>query len=112
MQKLYVILFMNKIVKSKLPELINICQQHKIVSLYLFGSANTEQFNNDSDIDFLITFGKVELFDYFDNYMELKENLEKVFRRKVDLIEEKTIKNPVLRRSIDRNKTLIYGRAN
>ena len=103
---------MNKIIKSKLPELINLCQQHKIVSLYLFGSVNTEQFNNDSDIDFLITFGKVELFDYFDNYMDLKENLEKVFRRKVDLIEEKTIKNPVLRRSIDRNKTLIYGRAN
>ena len=102
---------MNKIVKTKLPELINLCQQYKITSLYLFGSANTEQFNNDSDIDLLVTFGDIDLFDYFDNFMELKEDLEKIFGRKIDLIEEKTVRNPVLRRSIDRNKTLIYGRA-
>ena len=102
---------MNVIIKAKLPELINLCHQHKIVSLYLFGSANTEQFDNDSDIDFLVTFGEIDLYHYFDNYIELKENLESVFDRKIDLIEDKTIKNPVLRRSIDRNKTLIYGRA-
>ena len=102
---------MNIIIKTKLPELLDICQQHKIVSLYLFGSANTEQFDNESDIDLLVTFGEVDLFNYFDNYIELKENLERIFERKIDLIEEKTVKNPVLRRSIDRNKTLIYGRA-
>jgi len=102
---------MNGIIKTKLPELITLCQQHKIISLYLFGSANTEQFENDSDIDLLVTFGEIDLFDYFDNYIELKEKLEQVLGRKIDLIEEKTVKNPVLRRSIDRNKTLIYGRA-
>ena len=102
---------MNRIVKAKLPELINLCQQYKITSLYLFGSANTEQFDNDSDIDLLVAFGDVDLFDYFDNFIELKEDLERIFGRKIDLIEEKTVKNPVLRRSIDRNKTLIYGRA-
>jgi len=102
---------MNGIIKTKLPELITLCMQHNIISLYLFGSANTEQFDNDSDIDLLVTFGDVNLFDYFDNYIELKENLEQVLGRKIDLIEEKTIKNPVLRRSIEHNKTLIYGRA-
>jgi len=102
---------MNRIIKAKLPELIELCQRYKIKSLYLFGSANTEQFSNESDIDLLVTFGNIDLFNYFDNYMNLKEELEKMFCRKVDLIEEKTVKNPVLRRSIDRNKTLIYGRA-
>ena len=102
---------MNRIIKAKLPELINLCQQHEITSLYLFGSANTEQFDNDSDIDLLVTFGNIDLFNYFDNYMNLKEELERIFERKIDLIEEKTVRNPVLRRSIDRNKTLIYGRA-
>jgi len=102
---------MHKIIKAKLPELINLCEQRKITSLYLFGSANTEQFDENSDIDLLVTFGEVELFDYFDNFMELKEDLETIFGRKIDLVEEKTVKNPVLRRSIDRNKTLIYGRA-
>ena len=102
---------MNKAIKTKLPELIELCQQYKIKSLYLFGSANTEQFDNNSDIDLLVTFGDIDLFDYFDNYMNLKEELEKMFCRKVDLIEAKTVRNPVLLRSIDRNKTLIYGRA-
>ena len=102
---------MNEIIKTKLPELANICRQYKITSLYLFGSANTEQFGNDSDVDLLVTFGDIDLFDYFDNFMDLKSDLERILSRKIDLIEEKTVKNPVLRRSIDRNKTLLYGRA-
>jgi len=102
---------MNRIVNAKLQELINLCQQHGVKSLYLFGSANTEQFNNDSDIDLLVTFGDIDLFNYFDNYLNLKEELERIFEREIDLIEEKTVRNPILRRSIDRNKTLIYGRA-
>ena len=102
---------MNEIIKTKLPELATICRRHKITSLYLFGSANTEQFNKDSDIDLLVTFGDIDLFDYFDNFMDLKGALERMLDRKIDLIEEKTVRNPVLRRAIDRNKTLIYGRA-
>jgi predicted nucleotidyltransferase len=41
--------------------------------------------------------------------MELKEKLECLLKRPVDILEEQTIQNPVLRRSIDRNKKLIYG---
>jgi len=102
---------MNKVIKEKLPELLQLCQRYKIESLYLFGSANTDLFDTQSDIDLLVTFGNVDLYDYFDNYMELKAALENIFNRKVDLVEEKTIKNPILRRSIERNKTLVYGRA-
>jgi predicted nucleotidyltransferase len=49
---------------------------------------------------------------YADNYFDLKFSLEDLFSRPVDLLEEKAIRNPVLRRSIDRNKKLIYGRKN
>jgi predicted nucleotidyltransferase len=41
--------------------------------------------------------------------MGLKEELEKLFNCQVDLVEEKTVKNPVLWRSIERNRKLIYG---
>ncbi len=102
---------MNKIISDKLPQLIQLCKSYKVESLYIFGSVNTETFRPDSDVDFLITFGDVDLFDYFDNYLDLKEKLEEIFKRPVDLVEEKTVKNPVLRRSIDKNKLLIYGRA-
>jgi predicted nucleotidyltransferase len=77
--------------------------------MYVFGSALTGQFSPGSDIDLLVNFGQVNLPDYFDNYIEFKDALERLFKRPVDLVEEKTVKNPVLRRSIERNKKLIYG---
>ena len=40
--------------------------------------------NNKSDIDVLVEFNKLE--KSFDNYMELKFYLEKLFHRRVDLV--------------------------
>lgn len=100
---------MNKIIAEKIDMLYALCRRYHIKSLYLFGSANTDDFNENSDIDLLVTFDHVDLFHYFENYMGLKDALEKLFNRTVDLLEEKTIRNPIFRRSIDRNKKLIYG---
>jgi predicted nucleotidyltransferase len=97
------------IVEQNIATVSELCKRHKVRDMYLFGSILTEKFSSGSDIDFLVNFGQVDLFYYFDNYMGLKDALENLFERPVDLIEEKTVKNPVLRRSIDRNKKLIYG---
>ena len=70
----------------------------------------TDLFSKDSDIDLLVKFGDVNLFDYFDNYMDFKESLENLFNRNVDLVEIQTLKNPILKRSIDYNKIKLYGR--
>ena len=100
------------IVEQNIKTVSELCKHHKVRNMYLFGSALTEQFSPNSDIDFLVNFGQVSLSSYFDNYIGFKEGLEQLFKRPVDLVEEKTIKNPVLRRSIERNKKLIYGRTN
>ncbi|MDR0833441.1 MAG: nucleotidyltransferase domain-containing protein [Candidatus Symbiothrix sp.] len=97
------------IVEQNIKTVAELCKQYKVRNMYLFGSALTEKFSPDSDIDFLVNFGRVSLYSYFDNYMEFKDELEELFKRPVDLVEEKTVKNPVLRRSIERNKKLIYG---
>ncbi len=102
---------MHQIIANKLQDLVHLCSLYKIDSLYVFGSFATGNCTDDSDIDILVTFGNVDLPEYFDNYMDFKIHLEEIFHRKVDLVEEKTIKNPILRHSIDRNKQLIYGRA-
>jgi len=99
------------VVERNMNQVSKLLEQHKVDNMYLFGSVLTENFTLTSDIDFLVNFGQVELEDYFDNYIGLKIGLEQIFNRSVDLVEEKTVKNPVLRRSIDRNKKLIYGRA-
>ncbi len=97
------------IVEQNIETVIDLCKEHKVLNAYLFGSILTDSFTPESDVDFLINFGQVELPSYYDNYIELKDSLEKLLKRPVDLVEEKTIKNPVLRRSIDRNKKIIYG---
>lgn len=80
--------------------------------MYVFGSVLRDSFNPESDIDFLVKFSDVDPLEYFDNYMDLKEELEKLFSRSVDLVEVQTVKNPILKQSIERDKIILYGRKN
>ncbi|MFO7844463.1 MAG: nucleotidyltransferase domain-containing protein [Bacteroidales bacterium] len=93
---------------NPMDALIRICKKYKVDELYVFGSILTQSFNKQSDIDFLVKFGDVDLYDYFDNYIDFKESLEDLFKRIVDILEVQTLKNPILKRSIDRNKVKIY----
>ncbi len=86
-----------------------LCNEHKVKSLYLFGSYAKGTPKPNSDVDFLVTFNNVDLYNYFDNYLNLKDELEKIVRKEVDLVEEQTLKNPFLIHSINQNKILLYG---
>lgn len=85
-----------------------LCKSHKVKSLYAFGSVVTGKFNEDSDIDMIVDFSDVDLLDYADNYFDLKFSLEDKFNRRVDLLEEKAIKNPYFKDAIEESKLLIY----
>ena len=98
------------VIDLNIDKLIELCDSHKVKDLYLFGSVLTESFNDSSDIDMLIQFNQVELLDYFDNYMDLKEKLEELFNRPIDLVESQAIKNPIFRQIVDRDKKLVYER--
>lgn len=98
------------IIEKNTDRLFELCANHQVRQLYVFGSALTNQFNESSDIDFLVQFNQVDLLSYFDNYMDFKEELESLFGRPIDLVENQAIKNPVFRRVIDREKRLIYER--
>jgi uncharacterized protein len=99
------------LLKEHIGDLQSLCAKYHVDELYAFGSILKDTFNEKSDIDFLVRFGDVSLVDYFDNYMDFKESLEHLFRKNVDLVEIQTLKNPVLKRSINNNKLLVYGRA-
>jgi predicted nucleotidyltransferase len=92
------------------PEITRICRSLPIKRLGLFGSALRRNFSDSSDIDVLVIFDSDENIDLFDKYFELKEQLEKIFKREIDLIVDRKFKNPVLRESIDRTRTIIYER--
>ena len=42
-------------------------------------------------------------------FNKFKANLKKLFNREIDLVEEQTLKNPILIKSINQSKQLIYG---
>jgi len=68
--------------------------------MYVFGSALNSNFNNKSDIAFLVKFKKIELTEYFENYINFKEKLESLNGLEVDLLEEQALNNPILGQSI------------
>ena len=86
-----------------------LCVKYNVLKLYIFGSVLSDKFHEDSDIDFLVTFDKVDLEEYADNYFDFKFSLADLFNREIDLLEEKAIKNPYLKQSIDNTKELLYG---
>jgi len=100
------------IIEQKRKAIEALCKKHHVASLDVFGSVLTGKFNEQSDIDFLVTFGKVDLKHYADNLYELMESLEKLLGRKVDLISEKKLTNPYLIKSINRNRMKVYERRN
>ena len=101
-----------KLIDSNRDKLIELCEKHKVKELYFFGSVLTDNFKDSSDIYILIQFYQVDLMEYFDNYMDFKENLEQLFKRPVDLVENQAIRNPIFRRVVDREKQLFYERKN
>ena len=97
---------MKQIPKNK----INLtCQNHGVEKLYIFGSYVRGENNVDSDIDLLVSFNENIPTNFFDNFFELQFSLENIFKRKIDLIIESSLKNPYLIESINKDKVLIYG---
>jgi uncharacterized protein len=99
-----------KIIEKNIDSIINICKQHKVKELYLFGSILTSKFNKDSDIDMLVQFDNIDILEYSDNYFDFKENLEKLLGREIDLLENQAIRNPIFRKILDRDKKIVYDR--
>jgi predicted nucleotidyltransferase len=98
------------LIDANREKLYSLCEKHKVDELYLFGSILTDRFIDSSDVDILVQFGKVELEQYADNYFDFKEELERLFNRSVDLVENQSIKNQVFRKVVDREKQLVYER--
>jgi predicted nucleotidyltransferase len=65
--------------------------------------------HSSSDIDFLVRFtNQIQVLDYFDNYLDLLMKLKELFQTNVDLISEKSLKNPLLIQSLNDSKIAIY----
>ena len=88
---------MNKdIILNYLKEYKNeFMQKYGIERIALFGSYARGEAKEDSDIDIIYFLKEGEKLS-FDNYLDLEERLKKVFKRKIDLINEKRL-NPLVK---------------
>ncbi|MDY6800853.1 MAG: nucleotidyltransferase domain-containing protein [Bacteroidota bacterium] len=101
---------MNKVVQEKLNDILRLCENHGVKSLYIFGSANTDKFEKNSDIDFLIEFKEnLSIEEYTENYFTLQYKLRELLNRKIDLVTQNSLSNPFFIQSIEQNKQLLYG---
>jgi len=91
-------------------EINNLCIKNRVRTLYVFGSVLTGKFTDKSDIDLVVDIDSDDPFDYADSYFNLKFALQDLFKRPIDLLENKAIKNPYIRRNIDNSKSLIYAK--
>ena len=101
---------MHTIVESRRDEVAVLCRRRGVTRLELFGSAARDDFDEArSDIDFLVEFDPARDKNPLDTYFGLKEDLEALFGRSVDLVSEGAVINPYVRASIQRDKRLIYA---
>ena len=99
----------NYSMQQMIPQIQGYLAGQPISKAWLFGSYSRGEETANSDIDLLVDFNKEEIADYFDNFFELKYALEALLGRSVDLVEEKNVRNPYFKKSIDNSKALIYG---
>ena len=98
-------------IKNNIRRIEDACKTMKVKSLYLFGSAaRGNDFNENSDLDFLFTFIRnengfpVSGYDYFD----LLFKLEEITGRKIDLVAEEKIRNKYFLDRINKEKVPVY----
>jgi uncharacterized protein len=106
----------DEILKERLgvdrADLVALCDRFRIVELGLFGSALRDDFRTDgddpSDVDLLVVFEEGYRQPYED-YLDLTETVEALFRRKVDICQKNLLENPYRRAKILRSTQVIYA---
>ena len=85
------------------------CEQYCVRRLVVFGSAVTDRFDEStSDVDFLVEF-RDDVVNRFDAYFGLKESLEALLGRPVDLVSPVALENPYFAASVEKNGHELYA---
>lgn len=91
-------------VLEALPEF---CQRWKISEFSIFGSALRDDFGPESDVDVLIDFEEGVLHG-IDEWIAMRDELEAMFGRKVDLVSRSSLRNPFRREAILKSRKVVY----
>ena len=91
-----------------LKQIAQFCQRWKIVEFALFGSVLRADFQDDSDVDVLVSFHENASWSLFD-LIHMEDELVDLFGRPVDLIEKEGLRNPYRRKHILKSREVLYA---
>jgi predicted nucleotidyltransferase len=89
-------------------KIADFCRRWRITEFAVFGSILRADFRSDSDVDVLVTFAPEVRWSLFD-LVEMRDELQGLFGREVDLVEAAALRNPYRRRAILREKEVIFA---
>lgn len=103
---------MNGLIQKYSKQIQAICEKNAVEELYVFGSVLTNDFNDESDLDFTYVL-KADLSptEYGDAFFGLLNDLQQLFQRNIDLVSYRIVKNPIFKEEIDRTKQIVYAAA-
>ncbi len=102
---------MTNVVEPQLEKVAELCRRSGARRLEIFGSAVRLDFDPmSSDLDFLVEFDDLPPARYADAYFLLKESLEALFGRQIDLITEASLENPHFRKRVLAERQTVYAR--
>ena len=97
------------IVEQIRNEIPDACHQYRIKTVDIFGSLARNEETSENDIDLLIEFEEPIMEQSSKRFFGFLHFMEDHFDRKVDLLTPRSIKNPYLKKSIDKEKIRVYG---
>lgn len=101
---------MTMVIEQNKNKLVELCRKYCVSRLDVFGSAAAGDFDEQtSDIDFLVEFDRSVKQNRFDNFFALQDELQKLFKRPVDLVEPGGLKNPYFIDSVNETRKKIYA---
>lgn len=93
----------------KKEQIQELCKKFNVKELYLFGSDATNDFSEDSDLDFIVKFDRQSFEGAFDQYIDFKHELEQMYGRSIDLYHHKNFRNSIFQQEVERSKKLLYA---
>lgn len=100
---------MMQTIEAKRDALAELCIRFHVDRLEIFGSAATGNLREDSDLDFLVEFRRVGSLTPADQYFGLLQALEELFGREIDLLTDRSLRNPYFISSVEKTRQLLYA---
>ena len=102
-------MIVHKLIEARRADIEALCRQLGVRRLDVFGSALGSTFTDTSDVDVLVEFDPSSSAGPFDTYFTLKEGLERILGRRVDVVTITAVRNPYFLEEVMRNRENLYA---